>query len=296
MSSFSLASGTNSLMGAPKAEATLQDAPKKQTLQPIVTGTTVIGLKYNGGVMLAADTLASYGSLARYKDVRRLDTVGENTIIGASGEMSDYQAIIKKLQHMDNDDINQVHTLLPSSIFLFVIFLFHFAYCVVEPITNYSNLPCHTLKHQDDGYRRSPAEVFNYLRAIMYERRNKGNPLWNSLLIAGHKNGASFLGHVDLIGTAYEENFIATGFGAYLAIPLIREKWSADMDEGEARALLEDCMRVMFYRDCRASNRVQIAKASDDGTIVSEPYELSHDWETANYDARHAISSDGSSW
>ena len=31
--------------------------------------------------------------------------------------------------------------------------------------------------------------------------------------------------YVDLIGTAYEENFIATGFGAYLAIPIIREKW-----------------------------------------------------------------------
>ena len=36
-----------------------------------------------------------------------------------------------------------------------------------------------------------------------------------------------------------QENFIATGFGAYLAIPLIREKWSEDLDEGEARALLE---------------------------------------------------------
>jgi 20S proteasome subunit beta 7 len=108
MSGFSLASGSNSLLSAPKAEATLLDAPKKQTLQPIVTGTTVIGLKYNGGVMLAADTLASYGSLARYKDIRRLDRVGENTIIGASGEMSDFQAIMKKLEHMNNDDIQQV--------------------------------------------------------------------------------------------------------------------------------------------------------------------------------------------
>lgn len=42
-------------------------APTKHTTSPIVTGTTVIGIKYNGGVMLAADTLASYGSMARYK-------------------------------------------------------------------------------------------------------------------------------------------------------------------------------------------------------------------------------------
>ena len=50
--------------------------PTKRTSQPIVTGTTVIGLKYQGGVMLAADTLASYGSLARYKDVRRIKKIG----------------------------------------------------------------------------------------------------------------------------------------------------------------------------------------------------------------------------
>lgn len=38
-------------------------------LSPIVTGATVVGLKYKDGVILAADTLASYGSEARYKDV-----------------------------------------------------------------------------------------------------------------------------------------------------------------------------------------------------------------------------------
>ena len=37
--------------------------------------------------MMASDTLASYGSLARYKDMRRLKPVGDMTLIGASGEM-----------------------------------------------------------------------------------------------------------------------------------------------------------------------------------------------------------------
>jgi len=231
--------------------------PTKHTTQPIVTGTTVIGIKYQGGVMLAADTLASYGSLARYKDVRRLQKVGDNTLIGASGEMSDFQSIMEMLENMHLSDVNQ-----------------------------------------DDGYTRTPSEFYNYLRAVMYQRRNKGNPLWNQLLVAGYHKESPFLGYVDLIGTVYEENYIATGFGAYLAIPLIREKWSPDMDEGEARALLEDCLRVMFYRDCRASNRIQIAKATSEGTLVSEPYELSTEWETANFDLRHATTAalDGSSW
>jgi len=153
--------------------------------------------------------------------------------------------------------------------------------------------------NQDDGYIRSPSEYYNYLRAVTYQRRNKGNPLWNQLVIAGFHKNAPFLGYVDLIGTCFEENFIATGFGAYLAIPLIREKWTAGMSEGEARELLESCLRVLYYRDCRASNSIQIAKATASGTLISEPYELTSDWETANYDVRHPPiggGGDGSSW
>ena len=38
-------------------------------------------------------------------------------------------------------------------------------------------------------------------------------------------------------------------------------------------------------------------KATAEGTLVSEPYELQTDWETANYDVRHANrAADGSSW
>ena len=229
---------------------------RQHTTSPIVTGTTVIGIKYKGGVMLAADTLASYGNMARYKDVRRIKSVGSGTLIGASGEISDFQSIMDKLENMNQEDLNQ-----------------------------------------DDGYRRNPMEVFSFLRAVMYNRRNKMNPLWNQLLVAGFHSGAPFLGYVDLIGTAYEENFIATGYGAYLAIPIIRERWNSEMDEGEARTLVEDCLRVMYYRDCRASNRIQIAKATAEGVLVSEPYELTSDWETANFDARHgAQTGDGSSW
>jgi 20S proteasome subunit beta 7 len=64
---------------------------------PIVTGTSVLGLKYKDGIMMAADTLASYGSLARFKDVQRLRAVGDYTCIGAGGDMSDFQYLEKAL-------------------------------------------------------------------------------------------------------------------------------------------------------------------------------------------------------
>ncbi len=83
----------------------------------------------------------------------------------------------------------------------------------------------------------------------MYDRRNKFNPLYNSLLVAGiNKGGDSFLGSVDHIGTSFCDDIIATGFGAHIAIPILRRCWKPDMTEGEARGIIEDCMRVLFYR------------------------------------------------
>ena len=69
-----------------------------------MTGTSVLGLQYKDGVMLAADNLASYGSLARFMDIRRLERVGDNVVIGASGDMSDWQNLkhtLNKLMYVD---------------------------------------------------------------------------------------------------------------------------------------------------------------------------------------------------
>ena len=150
--------------------------------------------------------------------------------------------------------------------------------------------------NRDDGYEKTPAEIFSYLRAVMYNRRNKFDPLWNYLLVAGVKDGKAFLGSVDHIGTAYEDKFLATGFGAYLAMPILRKKWRPDMEEGEARALLEDCMRVLFYRDCRSLNQIQIAKATNDGAIVSEPFKISTEWSLAAFAQPKAGTNTDGSW
>ena len=42
--------------------------------------------------------------------------------------------------------------------------------------------------------------------------------------------------------------------------------WRADLSEGEARAILEDCMRVLWYRDTRALNRITLAKVGGWGS------------------------------
>ena len=52
--------------------------------------------------------------------------------------------------------------------------------------------------------------------------RIRFDPLWNSIVVGGMQEGKPFLGCVDLIGTAWTENAIATGIGAAMAIPIIK--------------------------------------------------------------------------
>lgn len=75
-------------------------------------------------------------------------------------------------------------------------------------------------------------------------------------------------------------------------------RWRPDMTEAEAKKLLEDCLRVCFYRDCRSSSRILVAKATAEGTEIAEPYEVGTDWNVANFDKEHNVPAgiDGSSW
>lgn len=70
----------------------------------------------------------------------------------------------------------------------------------------------------------------------------------------------SFLGYVDLLGTTYQSPAIATGYGAYIAIPLLRkavENGGEDiLTEADARKVMEDCLRVLYYRDSSSMNKV----------------------------------------
>ena len=59
----------------------------------MVTGTSVLGLKFDDGIIIAADTLGSYGSLARYRTVSRLMKVNNTTVMGAGGDYADFQFI-----------------------------------------------------------------------------------------------------------------------------------------------------------------------------------------------------------
>lgn len=45
---------------------------RKHTMSPSSSGTSVVGIRYKDGVIIAGDTLVSYGSLARFTNFDRV--------------------------------------------------------------------------------------------------------------------------------------------------------------------------------------------------------------------------------
>ncbi|KMZ61717.1 Proteasome subunit beta type [Zostera marina] len=214
----------------------------QRTLYPYVTGSSVLGIKYKDGILLASDTGGSYGSTLRFKGIERIKVIGKHSLLGASGEISDFQEILKYL----------------------------------DELILYDNM-------WDDGNSLGPKEVHNYLTRVMYNRRNKFDPLWNSLVLAGVKNGKKHLGVVTMLGVHYEDNHVSTGFGNHLAVPILRKEWREDLTFEEAVKILEKCLTVLLYRDRSSINKFQIAKITEEGATIYPPYSLKTFWEFAAF-------------
>lgn len=58
---------------------------------PITTTTSLLAIKFDKGVVMSADTLGSYGSLARFRNCPRMFQANQNILIGSSGDYADYQ-------------------------------------------------------------------------------------------------------------------------------------------------------------------------------------------------------------
>ncbi|CAL4063670.1 unnamed protein product, partial [Meganyctiphanes norvegica] len=224
-----------------------QQDTKSHTLYPSTSGTSVVGLIYDGGILLAADSLGSYGSLARFRDVKRVFKVTDKAVLSCSGDIADYQFIKEVIEQKVRDD-------------------------------------------ECGGYNKvlDAGALHCWLTRVLYNRRSRFDPLWLECVVAGYKEGEPFLGYVDKIGTAYEATEVATGFGLHLSIPMIREarekSQNPKMNKEEAKKILVDCLKVLYYRDCRAHFKYQLADITKDGITITDDLNLKQDtnWELAH--------------
>ncbi|ESL08472.1 proteasome beta 7 subunit [Trypanosoma rangeli SC58] len=205
----------------------------------MASGGSVVGVRYNGGVLLAADTLLSYGSLAKWPNIPRIKLAGAHAVMCATGDYADFQ----EMTTMIGNHINR--------------------------------------QQMYGGGALTPEEIFCYLQRHVYHKRSEFEPCLCQFVVAGCHGGEPFLGGIDDVGTRWTDDCVATGYGAHIALPLLRQALSkpGGLTREEAMRVLTDCLRVLFYRECRAINKFQIADATDDTVTIGEPFEVSTNWE-----------------
>jgi len=199
-----------------------------------------VAVKFKDGVAIAADNLGSYGALARFKDVKRLRTFDNSSVIGFGGDISDMQYLDRLLNSLDIRE-------------------------------NYSSYGGHSLNAKN---------LHTFLAKVLYRRRSEFDPLWNHILVAGFDGeGKPFLSSADLLGTTFSAPSLATGFGAHLALPILRglfpeERPIDTIEKEQAVEALKQCMKVLFYRDARSLDKYSIAVITKDGVELKEDEQL----------------------
>ena len=96
-----------------------EESGMQRTQNPINTGTSVLGVAFDGGVVIGADLLASYGSLARFRDISRVYKVNDKCVIGCGGDYADYQFLLRAIEQkmIEEDNHNDNLCLSPNALY-----------------------------------------------------------------------------------------------------------------------------------------------------------------------------------
>ncbi|CAK9299264.1 unnamed protein product [Gordionus sp. m RMFG-2023] len=226
-------------------EIATNEKPITHTLNPTTTGTCVIGLIYEDGIIFAADTLVSYGNMLRYFNFSRLIKINAKTCLAFTGDIADFQFIQKLVEErvIQESCYNDGFVL--------------------------DALEWHTYITRILYHRRSKlSPLWNII-----------------LVGGITNSGEKFLGYIDMYGVGYKAPVIATGFGGMLVQPLIRETLATKemLSEEEAKSLIKRSMRLLYLRNTRSANKYNIALITKDGVNIGEPETIEADWNIAKY-------------
>lgn len=234
---------------------------------PIATGSSVVGVKFNEGVLIAADTLVSYGSLASFRNVDRVFTINDNCILGAGADYADFQCIKHYIDEKITEDFcyDDKIEMKPKSLYNWLTRCMYNRRCRMNPwwidlVVGGVQDGVPFLGHVDVRGRAYEDNVvatgFGKHLAIPLLREYSENPNvvldYDSAqaLVSQHK-------------TRFVEIF-RSKFNQYLNVSLFLQ--------------LKKCMEVCFYRDCRSYHQYKVAVCTKEGSKVLGPINVDQNW------------------
>jgi len=230
---------------------------KKYTTNPIYVGSSVIGMKFKDGVIIACDTRLNYGSIAKFQNIDdRVQRINANTMLASSGEYSDFQEVVRFLKETALNDVLDKRS-----------------YLGPDELTNYLSSMHY--------YRRNKMNPYwNYTVT--------GGLSWD---------GKPVLYGVDQYGTLLKSDYMLVGMAIYFCNSIIEPEYPLNFEElsqDAAMNILRKCFKVLFYRDTRAGNRIKFSVMKNQNGEVSydeifEDLETEWDYKRFRYQANEKI-------
>jgi len=217
--------------------------PTRHTQSPITTGSSVFAMKYDGGVIVAADTLGSYGSLARFTELDRIMKVNDSTVVAAGGDYADYQFLTEIIEQkqIDEDCKDDGFNLKPKALFCWLTRVMYNRRSRFDPLWNIF-LVCGM---QD----KEPFLGYVNLQGTAFEETVMATGMGTDLALP--------------------------------VMRAAMEKKGGLLSYDEARSTIQQCVRLAYLRDCRSWPKYQLATIDAAGSRVEGPLMIDSDWEFA---------------
>ncbi|XP_055911164.1 proteasome subunit beta type-4 [Eupeodes corollae] len=214
----------------------------QRTSSPITTGTSVVGIKFDEGVIIAADNLVSYGSLARFQDVERVFKINEKIAIGTGGDFADFQSLKRIIDQKMCEDIcyNDTIEMKPKSMYNWLTRVLYNKRSKFDPL---------------------------WLDMVV-------GGMEDGVPFLGHVDlrGRSYVDTV--VATGFGKHLA-------LPIVRERISDTTKLNRADAEQLMKKCMEVLYYRDCRALSKYSMAIVTKEGTEILTSQKVNENWQLA---------------
>eukprot|EP01013_Petalomonas_cantuscygni_P008674 TRINITY_DN21411_c0_g1_i1.p2 TRINITY_DN21411_c0_g1~~TRINITY_DN21411_c0_g1_i1.p2 ORF type:complete len:223 (-),score=46.06 TRINITY_DN21411_c0_g1_i1:209-877(-) len=205
----------------------------------MASGAGVCALMYKDGVVMATDTLLSYGSLAKWPRTERVFRVTDELAMAASADFADFQSLIS----------------------------------IAENFVAADRLATDGIRHGPEALFNAFANVLFNQRCRMSPLRIAVVVCGYDKL-----EKKPFLGTTLLDGNRWAADYAVTGLVGHMAVPLLREFCEKHPVETRTKEMVEEMLRTVmgigYLRDCRAGSHIQLTTATADGVTTGAPEKL----------------------
>ncbi|EDW29312.1 GL19635 [Drosophila persimilis] len=224
----------------------INDDPFGQT---VTAGGSVIGIRYDQGVLVAADNCVHFGSTPRFQNVDRVFKINEQIVMGGGGDFADIQMYKRTIDaQVVTDRIYQDTT-------------------EMKPKTLAGWFRSTT-------YTRRSSNDFSAVAVVVGGMEPQAGP---------------YLAYIDSRGLIVEDYVATTDTAQQMVLPMVRDSKPKDREftEEEALAMIRQGMETLNNRDARAIPYYTVGVCNANGSHIEGPYNVSEDWTLARHNRIH---------